>query len=233
MPLPTRNAWLYGWFARYVRWKLKRTFASVEALTPRGRWTDLLAGAGGQPAVSLPGLAGRPVLVAMTHPSWWDPLAAVALEHGVAELRGRAGYAPIDSGMLERYGVFKRLGFFGVTRDSGAGARAFLGAGRAVLGGEGAAGRALWVTAAGRFHDPRERPVPIAPGCGRLLRGCAAAVCLPVALEYPATDTPKPRLCIGVGEPLPSEDATSLPAAMAAVSDRLAEQVQLRRPAEA
>ena len=154
-----------------------------------------------RPALS--GLApGAPVLVVMNHASWWDPMTAVALRSFSPMAQGTS-YAPIHAEMLGRYGVFKRLGFFGATPDSVAGARGFLRAGSAALRTPGAS---LWVTGQGAFTDPRVRPVTLRPGMAHLcLRekkaGGSAAVVLPVAVEYPFWEEKTPELLVAAGRP--------------------------------
>src|SRR6478735_6177639 len=50
---------------------------------------------------SAPGpLEGWPVIVCLNHPSWWDPLIALALAK--ATFGGRSHYAPIDSAALSK-----------------------------------------------------------------------------------------------------------------------------------
>jgi len=45
----------------------------------------------------------------------------------------RTHYAPMDAAMLARYGIFRRLGMFGVEAGTLRGAAAFLRAGQAIL----------------------------------------------------------------------------------------------------
>ncbi|BAM02932.1 lysophospholipid acyltransferase family protein [Phycisphaera mikurensis] len=158
---------------------------------------------------SRPALSGlpreAPVLVVMNHAAWWDPMTCVVLR-SITPMREGVSYAPIHAEMLERYGVFKRLGFFGVDPGSAAGGRAFLRAGVAALKTPGAS---LWVTGQGAFTDPRVRPVRLRPGlahlCVRLARDPRAGrvVVLPLAVEYPFWHDKTPELLIAAGTPTP------------------------------
>ncbi len=147
---------------------------------------------------------GASVLVVMNHAGWWDPLSCVRLSEGCDAFRARSHFAPIDAEMLEKYGVFKRLGFFGVASDEAKGARQFLRTGRVILGGAGAGSRALWVTAQGRFADVRERPVVLRPGVAHLLSHLQGqprmnAVVVVLSIEYVFWDQRTPELLAAFG----------------------------------
>ncbi|MGV2342157.1 MAG UNVERIFIED_CONTAM: hypothetical protein LVR18_52055 [Planctomycetaceae bacterium] len=95
-------------FRRYVRRFVKSSFNAVRV-------------AGAEHARGLP--AGS-VVVYVNHPGWWDPMVAVLFTDLL--LHDRKFAAPMDAAALARYPVLERLGFFGVERDSAAGAREFL-----------------------------------------------------------------------------------------------------------
>jgi 1-acyl-sn-glycerol-3-phosphate acyltransferase len=168
-----------------------------------------------------PGAA--PAIVVMNHPSWWDPMTALVLATG--PLAGRTHYAPIEARQLARYRVFAKLGFFGV--DAGpAGARAFLATSLAICASPRAT---LWVTAQGRFADPRERPVALMPGAGRLASRLAGGVVWPLAVEYPFWTERAPEALAHWGRPLPIVPGRSpeawtetISGELAAAMDRLA-----------
>lgn len=206
--LPDRSAWLFDRFARYVQWDLGRRFDAVRLLK-RGHET----------LGDLP--ADRPVIVYSNHPSWWDPLLGVAVT--VACLGERKTYAPIDAAMLEKYKVFKRLGFFGIEADARRGGAAFLRTGDAVLleptDRESRPRNAVWITAEGRFSDPRRRPITLRPGVAHLAARRPEAVVVPVAMEYPFWTEAKPEALAAVGEPIDvftaTRDVEALDAALA------------------
>ncbi|MEM1098797.1 MAG: lysophospholipid acyltransferase family protein [Planctomycetota bacterium] len=189
--LPTITPWLERGFRGYVRRYVRKHFDAIRVLRDvDAAWPEVPAGAS--------------VLVVMNHASWWDPLACVRLSEGCDAFRSRSHYAPIDEEMLASYGVFKRLGFFGVAADEARGVRQFLRGGRAVLSGDGAHERALWVTAQGRFADVRERPVELRPGVAHLLthletRSDTPCAVVSLAIEYTFWDQRTPELLAAFG----------------------------------
>jgi len=180
LELPRRWTWLVRLFTRYVRRYLGRHFHAVR-LAREGRPVDPGSG---------------PLVVVMNHPAWWDPLVGAVL---AGLFPGRAAFAPIDAAELGKYHFFGRLGFFGVEQGTPAGALAFLRRGLAVCSRSGAM---LWVTAQGRFTDPRERPVRLRPGLGRLLCRLDGGVVLPLAVEYPFWEERTPEALARFGSPL-------------------------------
>ncbi|MFN2977529.1 lysophospholipid acyltransferase family protein [Terriglobus aquaticus] len=142
----------------------------------------------------------EPLVVALNHPSWWDPLVGFALSRWL--LPGRRFYAPIDAEALQRYGIFRRLGLFPVAMHSARGAAQFLRAGGEVLD----RGYILAVTPQGHFTDVRERPVVFRPGLASLLHRRSAqgkrTTVLPLALEYTFWDQRLPEALVNCGTPL-------------------------------
>lgn len=177
-----RSPWRIGLFRWYVRRYLAKHLHGVRLLG------------------ALPDLPPGPVVIALNHPSWWDPLLAALLsEH----LPDRGHYAPIDAEQLDRYRFFRRLGFYGLER-SRAGLVSFLRTSRALLA---APDTALWITAQGHFADPRQRPPALEPGVAALAeamdgRGCV----LPLALELPFWAEKRPEALLHFGAPLPAAD---------------------------
>ncbi len=183
---------------------------------------------------------GTPVLVVMNHAAWWDPMTCIVLRESTPMRNGTA-YAPIHAEMLERYGVFQRLGFFGVDPDSAAGGRSLLRVGAAALRSPGAS---VWVTAQGAFTDPRVRPVTLKPGLAHLCererrRGGSPAVILPLAVEYPFWQEKTPELLVAFGDPQPLADGPEgadawqrcLEASLEATMDHLAAAASAQDPA--
>jgi 1-acyl-sn-glycerol-3-phosphate acyltransferase len=178
--LPRRSAWRVKLFTRYFRRWMARNFHAVR-LTVAGR---------------PPQLEGQPILVVLNHPSWWDPLLGVVL----ADLfKGYRHYVPIDAQALAQYRIFEPLGFFGVEVGTPEGAMAFLKTGKAILSRPH---HALWVTAQGKFTDPRERPVRLRQGVGHLVRRLDNLVVLPLAIEYPFWQERFPEALAHFGTPL-------------------------------
>ena len=188
-PAALRSPILFRLFAYYLRLRVRRGFHAMRL-------------SGGLPVV--PG--GQPVIVFANHPSWWDPAVFIIL--GDRLFRGRPGYAPMEADALRRYGFFRRLGAFGIEKNTTQGARRFLEVAHAVLAERGAGGRAMiWVTAEGDFTDPRVRPVRLRPGVGHLARSIPNAVLLPLAMEYVFWNESRPELLLRFGAPIAADTA--------------------------
>lgn len=201
-PLPQRSPRLCRLFTAYARWYVWRHFHAVR-VSRRGKVPELLD--------------DQPLVVVMNHPSWWDPLIGLLINH---HLGGRTAYAPIDAAALERYRFFGRLGFFGVAQHSPRGARAFLETGATILREPGTA---LWITAQGRFTDARERPVQLRPGLGHLARRVGRLQVLPVAVEYTYWQERLPEVLIRCGAPVIYRPAEAPAAFTGRVADQLAQ----------
>ncbi len=179
-PLDAYAPALVGAFRLYLRWFFWRKFHAIR-LSRTG-------------AALVP--PGAPVVVYCNHPSWWDPaLFLLALPWVVP---GRRGFGPMDAAELERYGLFRRMGIFGIDPASPRGGAAFL---RTALAGLGA-DTCLCITAEGSFTDPRLRPIRLRPGLAHLARLCPGAVFLPLALEYSFWNESKPEALLRFGAPV-------------------------------
>lgn len=179
-PLPRRSAWRVQFFTRYFRRWMSKSFHAVRL--SRG---------------SFPGtLDGRPLVVVLNHPSWWDPLLGMVLAEQFA---GYEHYVPIDAAALRQYRLFEPLGFFGVEAGTPAGGVRFLRTASAILS---APRRGLWVTGQGKFTDPRQRPVELRAGVGHLARRLHDAVLLPLAIEYPFWQERYPEALVHFGSPI-------------------------------
>jgi 1-acyl-sn-glycerol-3-phosphate acyltransferase len=215
-PVALRSAFLFGGFLRYLRWSATSRFHALRIARP------------GPPATP----PDRPLIVYLNHPSWWDP-AVIFLLNDILTPR-RAGFGPMDSAALARYGVMRRLGVFGL--DPGPrGAAQFLRSARTILA---APDRALWITAEGTFTDARTRPVRLRPGIAHLARAVPEAVILPLALEYTFWNESKPEALAAFGPPLDADPALSVPAwtarlesALETAMDGLAARAMTRDPA--
>jgi 1-acyl-sn-glycerol-3-phosphate acyltransferase len=179
---------LLGWFRRYAERHLARHFHAIR-----------LARSGYDPA-QLP--AGRPLVVYLNHPAWWDPLLGLALAFD--RFGRRHHYAPIDATALARYRLLGRLGFFPVELGTRRGAAGFLATARAILKDPTAA---IWMTPGGRFADPRERPVELQSGLGHLAAKVPTAIFLPLAVEYPFWEERTPEALARFGKPLDASEA--------------------------
>lgn len=200
--LPPVSAPLWRGFCWYGRRYVRRHFHAVRLSRAAAAAPDLNPDA--------------PAVVYLNHPSWWDPMACLVLAD--ARFHDRRHYAPIDAGMLERYGIFKRLGFFGVEPGTPRGAAAFLRAGRAVCARPGSM---LWVTAQGRFTDVRTRPVVLRPGLAHLLRRVPHVTVLPLAVEYAFWDERSAEILLRFGSPVRRPAGAGVEALNAILEDHL------------
>lgn len=176
-----------------------------------------------------------PVIVYSNHPAWWD--AAVYILAADRFLPSHESYAPIDAAMLKQYGVFGRIGAFGVDLESPRGAADFLKASAEILS---APNRALWVTAQGRFSDVRERPLGLKSGIVRLPELAPDCIVIPLAIEYGFWLERGAEAFLAFGKPMRGQDLLNLarPARLERLEieltttlDRLSADVQSRDPA--
>jgi hypothetical protein len=105
----------------------------------------------------------------------------------------------MDASMLERYGIFKKLGFFGVEQQTRRGAVTFLRTAETILQSPQ---NLLAMTPQSRFVDVRTRPLQFAGGLGHLARRVQNAVFVPFAVEYVFWEERLPELLVRFGEPL-------------------------------
>jgi len=108
--------------------------------------------------------AGRPLVLLANHPSWWDAVLFMLLLRRL--FPGRPAFFPMDAVAFEKYRFMRRIGVFGVEQDQARGAVRFLRTAKQVVSHDPS--HMLWMNAAGRFADVRERPVPLAAGALRL-----------------------------------------------------------------
>ncbi len=217
-PLTTPSARLLKYFTRYTKYYLKRHFHAVR-----------LARGADPPDVA------APLVIYLNHPAWWDPL--VGLLVASERLSQRHHWAVIEQAQLMRYQFFAKLGFFGVEPGPRGGQRLLAAADQ--LAGEPQG--ALWLTPQGRFSDPRERPLQLAPGLGHLAQRLQHAWFVPLALEYLFWEERLPEALARFGEPFSPAQASKLRPAgytallserLLATQDALALQAQARSPAD-
>lgn len=179
--LPAISALRLRWFTWYCRGYLRRHFHALRLSRA------------GEVSLSQDG----PLVLYSNHASWWDPLLALVLKDAL--FPERPAYAPIDAGMLARYRVFRKLGFFGIDSDPRRGAVQFLRAAETILRDRRSL---LLLTPQGRFADVRERPVRFRAGVGHLAARVPGAVFVPVAVEYVHWEERLPEILVRFGEPV-------------------------------
>lgn len=185
--VPPVKPWFQDGFHRFLRPFLRRHF---HAIAVERACLDLLD------------LDDAPPLILYAnHPSWWDPLIAHFL--GRVVFPRRQFYAPIDAAALEQYGVFEKLGFYGVHLETLHGARAFLKRSVAIA----TAGRtSIWITPEGRFADVRDHSTPLMPGLPHLCRRLNNGWVVPLAMEYAFWDERLPNCLARFGPPIAIAD---------------------------
>jgi 1-acyl-sn-glycerol-3-phosphate acyltransferase len=214
-PLAARSAFLFALFRLYLHWYFWRHFSGVR-----------LSRASTQARFE-----GRPLVVYTNHPSWWDPALFMLATEKL--FPGRRAFGPMDAAELARYALFRRMGVFGIDA-SARGAAVFL---RVARLGLADANSVLWVTAEGKFTDPRMRPIALRPGIAHLPRHVPNAVFLPVALEYSFWNESRPEALLRVGSPVDSTGLVSvadwrsaMEAALEQTVDALAAESMARDP---
>ncbi len=171
-----------------------------------------------------------PVVVAMSHAGWWDPIIGMLLHD--AYLPDRNGCAPMDAAQLEKFRFMRKLGIFGIDPDSAASLNAML---SYVDQWFHAHDRpAIWITPQGRFTDVRE-PIRLRPGAAALAAGHPEAKVLAVAAEYTFWQDQKPEVFVRFARCESNRDTTSawhraLTETMQENQARLAELVIRRDP---
>ena len=179
-PLTQYSPTLLALFRLYLRYYVWRSFSAVRLA--RG--------------TAPPPFPGRPLIVYCNHPSWWDPALLLLV---LPRLLQRRGYGPIDATELERYGLFRRMGLFGIEPGTKRGAAVFLRTATQCLAQPDTC---LVITAEGGFTDPRLRPISLRPGIAHLARRLPDAMVLPLALEYSFWNESKPEALLRFGAPV-------------------------------
>jgi 1-acyl-sn-glycerol-3-phosphate acyltransferase len=186
--LPARwDARFFSFFAWYSRRLVSRHFHALRLATcadasPEGLDTD-----------------GRPLIVALSHSSWWDPIAAVLLKDAL--FPSRASCSPMDRVQLERFGFFRRIGIFGIDPDDPRSAGPMI---DYVMDRMAEHPRpTLIITPQGRFADPRA-PMEVRPGtamlAARLTRHGRAPRVVGMAVEYPFWIDKRPEMLARVSD---------------------------------
>lgn len=176
--LPRISSPLLRWFTWYSRRYVRRHFHSVRVSR-----------------AGLPPVSNLPLVIYSNHASWWDALVCLVLKEEF--FPDRAAFAPMDAEMLERYKMFRWLGFFGVERKTRRGAIQFLRATDTILQSPG---HLLAVTPQGRFADARERPVRFEAGLGHLAGRAPKVLFVPFAVEYVFWEERLPEILVRFGE---------------------------------
>jgi 1-acyl-sn-glycerol-3-phosphate acyltransferase len=188
-PLRARSAWAVKAFSLYLRWYFGRNFHAMR-ISRR----------------AVPHVApDRPIIICCNHPSWWDPVVFILLMHIL--FPDRIGFGPMDAAALQRYGVLRRMGVFGIDPETRGGAAHFLTTGARILAQQNSV---LWITAEGALTDTRIRPVRLRAGVAHLARRAPQAVIVPLALEYPFWNERRPEALLHFGRPIGANAGSSV-----------------------
>lgn len=141
----------------------------------------------------------RPLIVALSHSSWWDPIAAVLMKDAL--MPSRASCSPMDRVQLERFGFFRKMGIFGIDPDDAQAAGPMV---EYVMDRMREHPRpTLIITPQGRFADVRA-PVEARPGtallAARMAREGRAPRVVGMAVEYPFWIDRKPEMLVRVSD---------------------------------
>ncbi|TVQ62017.1 MAG: hypothetical protein EA378_06000 [Phycisphaerales bacterium] len=214
------NAHVARFFHRYTRRLFSKKFHAVRFTPGSG---DLLRALND---------ASEPVIVAMNHCSWWDPMVGVLLASGATP--DRRTFAPMELAQLEQFAFFRMLGVFGLdpehpraveamtayileqfgsptSRDREGAVSPISGEDRSLTvaaRSERRSPASLWLTPQGSFADVRT-PAKLRPGAAAV----AAAACtrfqhvrvVTLAIEYGFWTDQKPEVFLHA-EPVPTPD---------------------------
>lgn len=173
----TYSARFIHYFNKFVRRMFRKGFHAVRILPEH---SDALAKLNERQA---------PVLVLLSHCSWWDPLLSLVLHMHYSP--SREPMAPMDASQLRKFGIFKKIGIFGLDPDEPKSLEAM---------GEYVAEKfvgnpkcSLWITPQGRFTDVR-LPIEIRPGGAAIAAKTPGISVLVLAIEYGFWTDQKPEV---------------------------------------
>lgn len=135
-----------------------------------------------------------PAIALGNHPGWWDPLVAVLLSK--LYLPDRPMLAAMDRAELERFGILRRIGVFGIDPDDSESLAAqvdFL-----TQRFSERPNATFWITPQGEFTDVR-LPIRLRPGAAAVAaRLDPAPKVVALAMDYCFWNDRKPELCMRV-----------------------------------
>lgn len=190
---PRESARFRAWFEKWCRGRMiGRKFAAMRVERESAALLRTLADIEG------------PLILAANHIGWWDPLTMLTL-HRVF-LGDRSMRAPMDADQLERFGLFRRLGVFGIDPDDPASLTRMEAEMTAYFAGSRLP--TLWITPQGRFADVRE-PIVVRPGVSKMAASTPGARVVSVSVEYCFWADPKPEILVGAREVRPAGGSTT------------------------
>ncbi len=162
-------------FGAYTAWLLRRRFSAVWA---HGSLPRTLA----------------PLLIAVQHVSWWDPMI---LFHLSRTRFGGKHFVMMEEANLRRLRFFRRIGAFGIERSSRADVVAAMRYGLARLREPGSR---VWIFPQGELVLADDRPIVCHPGAAWLAARSRVPT-VAVALRYEFLDEQFPQAFVRFSEP--------------------------------
>jgi 1-acyl-sn-glycerol-3-phosphate acyltransferase len=174
---------MLAWFRLYLRWYVPRHFRAVR-LAHAARFEQAARD------------ESSALVVALNHPSWWDPLTCMLVAHYL--LPEHDHYGPMDAVEAERYRILRHMGLFPVEQHSPRGAAQFLHASQQIFSRPRSV---LWMTPQGAFTDVRSRPLAFRAGLSVLAERLPQVTVIPLAIEYTFWNERLPEILVNCGSP--------------------------------
>jgi hypothetical protein len=171
--------------------RVARVFAAMVARKVRGAFHTVRLAQGSREVLASVDRGERSALVVLNHASWWDPILALIIAREF--FPSRAPYGPMDRDELQRFGILKKVGIFGIDPDDAASLEAM----RTYLV-ELAAREprcALVLTPQGHFADVRDDVIP-RPGAAAMAATLAPDRAVSIAIEYGFWVDQKPEIFV-------------------------------------
>lgn len=162
-------------FSVYAGWTVRRHFRAVFV---RGNLPDTRS----------------PLLVCVHHAGWWDPILLFHLSR--RRFPGRH-FTMMEAANLRRYPFFRRLGAFGVDRESPTGPLPSL---RYALARLSEPPSRVWIFPQGAIAPVDRRPIDVDPGAAWLASRAGVPV-VAVAIRYEFREDQLPEAFVSFSEP--------------------------------
>lgn len=206
----------FGWYTRRL---FNKRFAAVRLTPESGGVLEDAARRSG------------PLLIAMTHGSWWDPLIGLILAERFTPRR--QPLAPMEHEQLAKFRFMTRLGIFGIDPDHPA---ALAHTTDYLLDRfRQTPETALWITPQGQFADPRA-PIRLRPGLAALAARLEGPRVITIAIELAFWTEQRPEVFLRIASVTPATTNTpgwhrAITTSMQHNADELARLVIARDPA--
>lgn len=194
-----KNPHITKWFTWIAKRSMAKSFRriSVTKASPEPKFVE-----------------GVPVIGVMNHSSWWDALTATYLAVDVFK---RDGYGIFAAEQLRRYGIFRKVGGFGIDRESPAEWKEFLRYCEKLLEGTS---RLLWIYPQGEIMSNDVLPLQFKKGFASVAARLTRVQLMKVTVSYDFWLDSKPEIVMDF---LPVEMVT--PSRSATFADELSERV--------